>query len=385
MTLANLLSIKTAWLLIVALNMAACAGLPARGQVGGRIISTRVDSEVARYYLANYLSGQRADLALDARIDGVYRNATGKLPDRDELKRISDAFSVDFAALYMADRILGAPENREFRLAYERNWRRARAALGGGGVPPAAPADYEVMLVPGFLYQRYPVTGANLAAPRAALKKFGWAHFFVETVEDGTIEANAEIVMAAIRARASGGRRLIVVSVSKSGPEVALALTQLAPAETRAVAAWVNVAGTIQGSPLADDRSFQLENYTGNIDMVGVESLSTPRSRRRFAGFRVPEQLLLVNYIGVPVVGSVSMLARPGFYHLRSFGPNDGLVLLPDLIVPGGVTLAEVGPDHFLLDEDVEATTAAMLATVIEQLARPTARAPIPVGRAMSE
>lgn len=370
MTLANLLSAKAALLLAAALIMPACAGLPVRGEIGGRTISTRVDAEVAHYYLANYLSGRRGDASLDARIDGVYRNATGKLPDRDELKRISEEFSVDFAALYMADRILGAPENREFRLAFERNRQRARAALRGGEIPrPPPPVDYEVVLIPGFLYQRYAVTGANLAAPRAALKKFGWSHFFVETVEDGTIEANAELVMAAIRARASGGRRLIVVSVSKSGPEVALALSRLEPQEARAVAAWINVAGTIQGSPLADDSTFQLENYTGNIDMVGVESMSTARSRRRFAGFRIPERLLLVNYLGVPLVGSVSMLASPGFYHLRSFGPNDGLVLLPDLIVPGGVTLVEVGPDHFLLDEDVDVTTAAMIITVIEQLA----------------
>lgn len=371
MTLVNLRLLKTVWLVIAVFILPACAGLAVRGEIGGRTISTRVDSEVARYYLANYLSGRRTDPALDARIDGVYRSASSKLPDRDELKRISDDFSVDFAALYMAERILNAPENRAFRSAYEGNRRWARETLPGGEIAlPAATADYEVVLVPGFLHRRYPVTGANLAAPRAALEKFGIARFFVETVEDGTIETNAEIVMAAIRARARTGRRLILVSVSKSGPEVALALTRLAPDDTRAVAAWVNVAGTLQGSPLADDPTFQLENYTGKIDMIGVESMATARSRRRFAGFRIPEQLLLVNYIGVPLVGSVSMMASAGFYHLRPFGPNDGLVLLPDLIVPGGVTLVEVGPDHFLLDEDVDVTTAAMIVTVIEQMAR---------------
>src|SRR5688572_32792496 len=85
------------------------------------------------------------------------------------------------------------------------------------------------------------------------------AQHFVETVEDGAIEANAEIVAAAIRSRANNGRRLIVVSVSKSGAEVATALTRLGASGTSEVAAWVNIAGTLQGSPLADESLLQME------------------------------------------------------------------------------------------------------------------------------
>jgi hypothetical protein len=369
------LSFKFAALLGALVLASACAGLPVRGQIGGRSIETRVDSEVARYYLANFLSGSRGDALLDRRIERLYQNALGELPDRDELKRISDDFSVDFAALYMADRILRVPENSEFRIAYNQTCQRVRKTLPHEAIQlPAAAAGYEVIFIPGFLYKRYPITGADLAAPRAALKKVGLSHSFVETVEDNVIEANAEIVMSAIRAKARSGRRMILVSVSKSGPEVALALTRLEPEETGAVAAWVNVAGTVQGSPLADDESFQIENYTGKINMAGVESMGTVRSRRRFAAFRIPDHVLVVNYIGVPLFGSVSMLASKGFFHLRAFGPNDGLALLPDLIIPGGVTLAEVGPDHFLFDAEIDVTTVAMTITVIEQLEKPNRR-----------
>jgi hypothetical protein len=353
------------------MSVPACAGVAVRGQIGGRNIETRVDSELARYYLANFLSGSRADALLDRRIERIYQNGLGELPSRDDLKRISDDFSVDFAALYMADRILRAPKNRAFRAAYDRTSERVRKSLHHGVIQlPAAAAAHDVIFVPGFLYKRFPITGADLAAPRAALKKIGLSHSFVETVEDGVIEANAEIIMSAIRARVRSGRRMILVSVSKSGPEVALALTRLVPEETAAVVAWVNVAGTVQGSPLADDESFQIENYTGKIDMAGVASMGTARSRRRFTAFRIPDHVLVVNYIGVPLLGSVSMLASKGFFHLRTLGPNDGLALLPDLIIPGGVTLAEVGPDHFLLDVEVDVTTVAMIITVIEQLER---------------
>ena len=39
-----------------------------------------------------------------------------------------------------------------------------------------------------------------------------------------------------------------------------------------------------------------------------------------------------------------------------------------DLIVPGGLTLAELGGDHFLLDEHVDLTTAALAISVIRWL-----------------
>src|SRR4029453_18054547 len=76
------------------LLLTSCAGLPVRGMVAGQTIETRVDSEVARYYLGNYLAGKRSDAVLDARIDSVYQNADGSLPDRNELKQLTDNFSL---------------------------------------------------------------------------------------------------------------------------------------------------------------------------------------------------------------------------------------------------------------------------------------------------
>jgi hypothetical protein len=96
------------------LLLSACAGLPVRGSVGMQTIETRVDSEAARYYLEHYLPGNRMDTELDERIDLVYQSANGGLPDRGELKRLSDEFSVDFAALYLADQIAHIPVNRRF-------------------------------------------------------------------------------------------------------------------------------------------------------------------------------------------------------------------------------------------------------------------------------
>ena len=360
-------------LLAALLLLSACAGLPVRGRVGMQNIETRVDSETARYYLESYLAGKRNDAALDERIDRVYQSANGGLPDRRELKRLSDEFSVDFAALYLADQIIHTPVNRRFRIAFDHAYNYTRKALPQDRVKlPGAAADYEVLVVPIYLYKRLIGSGADLAAPRAALKRVGLTCHFVETQDDGAIEANADLVAAAIRARMQSGRRLIVISASKSSPEVALALTRLEPAETRHVAAWINVAGVLQGSPLADEHLFQeLEFLVGEVDVAGKESLTTLRGRRRFDSFHVPEHVLVVNYLGIPVTGSISFWARRGFYSLRKHGPNDGISLLSDMIIPGGVTLADLENDHFMRGKPLDITTVALVLTVMRWLEHP--------------
>jgi len=362
------------------LALSACAGLPARGSVGGQTIETRVDSEAARYYLASYLAGQRGNALLDERIDRVYRSANGNLPDRGELKRLSDDFSIDFASLYFADRIAFLPDNRRFRTAFDHAYDYARKVLPEGRVQlPAAAADYEWLFIPSYLYKRAPAKGADFAVPRAALQKVGLTCHFVETIDDGAVDTNADLVVTAIRARAHSDRRLIVVSASKSSAEVALALTKLGPAETWHVAAWVSIVGALQGSPLADERLLpDLEELIGKVDPAGMESLTTARSRERYAGFRIPEHVLVVNYLGIPVTGSISSLGRIGFSQLKSYGPNDGIGLLSDAIYPPGVTLVELGRDHFLLGEQLDVTAVALAITVIRWLEEHNANTPNP-------
>jgi hypothetical protein len=356
-------------LLAALLLLSACAGLPVRGRVGMQTIETRVDSEAARYYLASYLAGERTDAALDERIDRVYQSARS-LPDRNELKRLSDEFSVDFAALYLADQITRIPVNRRFRSAFEQAYDYARKAFPEGRV--RLPADYEVLVVPIYLYKRLLGAGADLAAPRAALKKVGLTCHFVETQDDGAIEANADLVAAAIRARMQSGRRLIVISASKSGAEVALALTRLGPAETSHVAAWINTVGVLQGTPLVDEPLFQeLEFLVGKLDVAGKESLTIARGRQRFDSFRVPEHVLVVNHLGIPVSGSISFWGRRGFFSLRKHGPNDGVSLLSDMIFPGGVTLADLDNDHFMRGKPLDITTVALAITMIRWLENP--------------
>jgi len=367
--MTTFLSLKCAAYLSILLLLGACAGLPVTGTVGGQAIDTRVDSEVARYYVENYLAGKRSDALLDERIDGVYQNADGDLPDREDLKKLSDDFSIDFAALYLADQIARDPVNRRFRSAFDEAYEYTHKTFPSGHMKIPAAAEYDVLFVPTYLYKRITFTGADMAVPRAALQKVGFACYFVETQDDGAIEANADLVAAAILERAQSGRRLIIVSASKSGPEVALALTKMAPAGTQHVAAWINTVGALQGTPLVDERLLpEIEFIVGKVDPAGMESLTVARSRERFDSFRVPKHILVVNYFGIPTIGSISFLARRGFFLLRKHGPNDGLMLLADMIFPGGVTLTQLGSDHIRLSDHLDISGVALAMTVLRWL-----------------
>jgi hypothetical protein len=339
-------------LLAILLSLSACAGLPVRGIVGGQTIETRVDSEVARYYLGSYLAGNRTNPTLDARIDQIYQAIDGHLPGRIE-----------------ADQIARVPANRRFRSAFDQVYEYTRKAFPEGRMQIPQAGNYDVLFVPTYLYKRLTFTGADMAVPRKALQKVGFTCHFVETQDDGTIEANADLVAAAIRGLAPSGRRLIIVSASKSGPEVALALTKLGPAETHHVAAWINTVGALQGTPLIDDRVLpEVEFIVGKVNPAGVASMTTTQSRQRFESFRIPKHVFVVNYFGIPTVGSISFLAAKGFYPLRKYGPNDGIVLLPDMIFPDGVTLAQVGSDHLRLNDHMDIAGVALAVTVINWL-----------------
>ena len=112
----------------------------------------------------------------------------------------------------------------------------------------------------------------------------------------------------------------------------------------------------------------ELEFLVENVDVAGKESLTTSRSRQRFNSFRIPEHVLVVNYLGVPLTGSMSLWAHRGFSILSKYGPNDGVALLADMILPRSVTLADLGNDHFMRAKPLDLVTVALTTTVIRWL-----------------
>jgi hypothetical protein len=76
-----------------------------------------------------------------------------------------------------------------------------------------------------------------------------------------------------------------------------------------------------------------------------------------------------VNYLGIPVYGSVGHFARGQYQVLQPLGPNDGLTSLPDALAPNGITIVALGRDHFLAeDPQIDARTVALMSLVTTSL-----------------
>jgi hypothetical protein len=348
--------------------------IPIEGDLAGRHLRTTADSEVARYYLEEYLTGKRRRPELDRRISGLERTAHAAPPDAEALRDIAARFSPDFAALFLANTLLKEDRNRRLQAAYQISLDRPpRESSEEPGPKDGASSPSAILFAPGWLYRSHPENGADFQAPRLLLRRRGFSTALIGTAENGSVEANAEAIARAVRAAGSRGRCLILVSASKSGAEVAPALGDLlSPAETSPVRSWINIGGVLRGTPLADRALAAPRRWLVGLALhgrcEGLASMTESVGRSRFARLRIPEHVLVVSLVAVPLSGDVTDRARSGYRSLRAYGPNDGLTLLAEAIMPGGVTVLEPGLDHFFRSGLIEDRTLSLLQAVLREL-----------------
>jgi hypothetical protein len=289
---------------------------------------------------------------------------------RDALAALSRAASVDDAAQAFAASVDALPRNRDFRMRLE------AASTEASGGPVASAPRYLFLLVPGWRYRVNVETGADLARPRAVLERLGFATELVPLDENGTIEANARALADAIARHEAGGRTLILVSTSKGGAEAHLALDLARRSEGAGhVAGWVNIGGLLNGSAIADYWAAWPQRWLAAIafafqgfGIASIDSMTTETSRARFAAAALPAHVLVVNYVAVPMSWEVTSPSQGGYMTLAEHGPNDGLTLLADAIVPQGVTVLARGLDHFYAAPDLDERIAAMARTLVSLL-----------------
>ena len=80
------------------------------------------------------------------------------------------------------------------------------------------------------------------------------------------------------------------------------------------------------------------------------------------------DSIPVINYVGIPLSGQLSELAKDGYYRLKEFGPNDGLTVITDALAPNSVTIPEFGVDHFFQDPGMELRTVALASALVMYL-----------------
>ncbi|MFQ5961010.1 MAG: hypothetical protein ACE5K9_02710 [Candidatus Methylomirabilales bacterium] len=342
-------------------------------------ISTTVDSEITRYYLEEYLQNKRTNPAYDTHIDEILNMWENRALDSDTLKDVTTQFSPDFATLYLISRIYKNADNRKAQQAFHAYLEMLRRQSGKNRFHIFRKfTSYLIVFVPGYGYKQDPTTGADFALQRRIMNQAGFKTVLVETDEIGTIAKNAAILADELARLEKHYEKIILVSTSKAGPEVALTIGKLmAPEQLTHVKAWVSIGGLLRGSPIADQAwtwpkrwlttiAFFFEGLNTDV----VKDLRTDKRKEIFAQLHFPENILLIQYVGAPLSGHIGEHVEGRYNDMRNDGPNDGLTLLADEIIEGSIVITDIGLDHFYLDREIDLKTLALAHVVFEKLQR---------------
>ena len=365
-------------LLLLFLGSSGCSSLPkypVQSQLLGEAINTTVDSDFARYYLDTYLQNKRLKPEYDQQIDEIYKTQGNSLPTREELKKISSEFSVDFASLFFSDRLMQQEKNILAQNVFFKYLTTDRSHLYS---TMAHFSSYRVLFVPGWNYiDNGYLTGSDLALPRQLISELGVENHLVLTPSNGSVEASAKAISAAILKYSKLNKKIIIVGASAAGPAIHLTLGEMLPKDLlSSVVAWINLGGILQGSPLVD--YFEQWPQKALMNMVlwykgwehdDVLSMSVKNSRKRFKRLQLAPDLIVFNYLALSLSGNLSHLSTSKYPLIKSEGPNDGLTLLTDVIAPDSYTLISVNSDHYFgEDPQINDKTVAVLKTVIHYL-----------------
>ena len=302
-------------LLLLQYGCASYSKYPVDAALLDEEIRTTVDSAEAQYYLNYYLQGKRNNAELDRRIDAVYQGYSPGLPEREDLKQIAAQFSNDFAALYPADRLRQDQQNREVQGIFHQYLSMPEQELYE---PPVLTEDYVILLVPGWNYTNNGrITGSDFAAPRRLLDRLGIENHLLLVPPNGSVMQSARVIADAVVERRASGQRVIVVGASAAGPAIHYTLGKLFDHDQlEHVVAWVNLGGILQGSPLIDYFQPWPQKLMLNIALVfygwdndEIISMSAMQSRARIKSLNLPTHIVVINYLGLSLTGSLSSLS----------------------------------------------------------------------------
>lgn len=210
-------------------------------------------------------------------------------------------------------------------------------------------------IVPGASYREIPSAGTDGRLVREEAGRLGCPIDFIPLDTTGTLQRNARILREWLAAQPD--RPLILASVSKGGPDIKTALAEPgAESAFRNVKAWINLCGLLDGTPMADwllsrspgpaviRRFYRLRGK--NLDFL--DGLRYRAGGPLDQPLRLPPHLRLINVAGFPLRGHLRRASRPCHARLERFGPNDGALILSDVLALPGSIYPVWGADHYL-------------------------------------
>lgn len=298
------------------------------------------------------------------------------------LAEVAAARGVDFATALLYQRLLQSERHGPF----------IRRVDGLLSQPSQHPGSINALLAvaPGAFYRELRGTGADGWLLRQRVAAYGCRTAVIPTHSGGSAVANGRIIRDWLAERPH--EKILLASLSKGAADIKAALAEPHAATAfRPVAAWLNLSGITEGSPLAT-RILQSQWATllyktlcwwKGIDFAVTRQIAWgPGSVLDFP-LVLPPHVLLVNVVGFPLRRHFTSAVLRRFHRqIAPLGPNDGLILLADACALPGVVYPVWGADHNLRPSwDVRRLVAALafyLAETLSLWVRPAENKPCP-------
>jgi hypothetical protein len=289
------------------------------------------------------------EVALASRADHRVSSLRGAVPDTATLGQITADGGLDLATMVFYRAVLASPVHGEFVRVIDRQ------PTG----PSPRHAGPTLLIVPAMFHRERPDLGGDGRLVAGIARACGFEVEVVPTLSRGSISQNAGIIRASIEN--ARGKPLWLFSLSKGGGEVRRALSDRPDTGAlERVRGWINVSGIVRGSHFIDHmlgsparrlraRAFCLALGTS---YAGAKELQTTHPYWQEM-FKVPEQMTVINLVGVPLGCHVQKGLVGRYRRLGTLGPNDGFVLLPETLILPGLIYPIWGSDHLFRSPQV--------------------------------
>jgi hypothetical protein len=284
-------------------------------------------------------------------------------------REIAAREGIDFATALLFQVIVRSPQHAVFIQELSQDLARARELEHNRAIVPGCC----VAIVPAAFYKEKPGSGADGRVVRAAAAAAGLRCELIPVHSTGTLSENAAILVNWLSQQKR--EPMILVSLCKGGADVKVALARAGAAEAFGnVPCWVNICGTLSGSPLAqwllsNKGTFLAAWIWCKCRRRNFEFLRELRACGPLAArLRLPETMQLVSLAGFPLRQHLTNgFMRRCHAAIAPMGPNDGGMLLAEAAALPGLLYPVWKADHYFRPEE---QSRRLLVALFERMKR---------------
>ncbi|MDR0893697.1 MAG: hypothetical protein LBN06_00090 [Prevotellaceae bacterium] len=319
------------------------------GRLFGRPLFSKVDCPMAAKMLStptdsgvvNFLEKYR-DVQIDNKL----------------LENISKSYSLDVSTIFLLMRLYSQHNNHQLQNIYMNTLKSLK--LKKLTKELVSLKEFHIVFIPGFNYNN---NRGNLLEQKQLLDSADISYTMINLQPIGLIKTNAQILADELKIINQRHSNIILISISKGSMETALSLTtMLNPDEVNHIKAWINVCGTLKGSPVADYWRVPFRRFWLSLGLwfIGRKAnirgltydLSYLHHQERWPKWKIPKSIYTITLLSTPLGREKKGLMKV---------PNDNYSPLIDEIIDGGNIVVEVGYNHTLEGMDLNPRMVALL------------------------